>query len=80
MPRRDPADPSQAAKISKLSVNSKVSLVPHSTGGTYLWMSPELLDPERFGFDKDDRRPTKQADCYALGMVVYEVRRHLIAV
>jgi len=43
-------------------------------------MSPELLDPERFGFDKDDRRPTKQADCYALGMVVYEVRRYLIAV
>lgn len=34
-------------------------------------MSPELLDPERFG--KSDDRPTKQSDCYALGMVVYEV-------
>lgn len=43
-------------------------------------MSPELLDPERFGMDKDARRPTKQADCYALGMVIYEVCLHLIAV
>jgi len=35
-------------------------------------MSPELLDPEQFGIS--DGRPTKQSDCYALGMVVYEVR------
>lgn len=34
-------------------------------------MGPELLDPERFGLKKS--RPTKQSDCYALGMVVYEV-------
>ena len=34
-------------------------------------MSPELLDPERFGV-KVSRR-TKSSDCYALGMVVYEV-------
>jgi len=34
-------------------------------------MSPELLDPERSGFG--DGRPTKESDCYALGMVVYEV-------
>lgn len=34
-------------------------------------MSPELLDPERFGFK--DSQPTKKLDCYALGMVVYEV-------
>jgi len=34
-------------------------------------MSPELLDPDRFGINC---RPTKQSDCYALGMVVYEVR------
>lgn len=33
-------------------------------------MSPELLDPERFG---GGDRPTKQSDCYALGMVIYEV-------
>ena len=35
-------------------------------------MSPELLDPERFGISDD--RPTKRSDCYAFGMVVYEVR------
>ena len=39
-------------------------------------MSPELLDPDRFGISDD--RPTKQSDCYALGMVVYEVRADAI--
>jgi len=34
-------------------------------------MSPELFDPKKFGF-KDNRR-TKCSDCYALGMVIYEV-------
>ena len=34
-------------------------------------MSPELLDPERFGFEKCRR--TKKSDCYALGMVILEV-------
>jgi hypothetical protein len=34
-------------------------------------MSPELLFPEEF--DPEDRRPTKSSDCYALGMVIYEV-------
>ena len=33
-------------------------------------MSPELIDPQRFGFKKC--RPTKQSDCYTLGMVIYE--------
>ena len=33
-------------------------------------MSPELLDPPRFG---SDGRPTPESDCYALGMVIYEV-------
>ena len=33
-------------------------------------MSPELISPERFGFNKS--RPTECSDCYALGMVVYE--------
>ena len=42
-----------------------------TAGGTYRWMSPELLDPERF--EASDDRPTKKSDCYALGMVVYEV-------
>ena len=35
-------------------------------------MSPELLDPSRL--DDRDPRPTKESDCYALGMVIYEVR------
>ena len=39
-------------------------------------MSPELLDPERFGASDD--RPTKQSDCYAFGMVVYEVHIDVI--
>ena len=43
-----------------------------STGGTTRWMSPELLHPERFGYD-NGCRPTKESDCYALGMVIYEV-------
>ena len=41
-----------------------------SSGGTLCWMSPELLDPERFG---SGGRPTCESDCYALGMVIYEV-------
>ena len=40
-------------------------------GGTTRWMSPELLHPELFGSDHSS--PTKESDCYALGMVVYEV-------
>ena len=42
-----------------------------SSGGTTRWMSPELLHPEQFGYDNN--RPTKESDCYALGMVIYEV-------
>ena len=43
-------------------------------GGTRRWMSPELLDPERLGMpESEDNRPTRQSDCYALGMVIYEV-------
>ena len=39
--------------------------------GTFRWMSPELLDPKRFN---SDGRLARESDCYALGMVVYEVR------
>ena len=39
-------------------------------GGTARWMSPELIDPQRFGFKNS--RPTEFSDCYALGMVIYE--------
>jgi len=41
-----------------------------SSGGTFCWMSPELLDPECFG---SSGRPTRESDCYALGMMIYEV-------
>ena len=35
------------------------------------WMSPELLSRERHG--SGNGHPTKKSDCYALGMVIYEV-------
>ena len=44
---------------------------PPPNAGTTRWMSPELLLPEEFGFSES--QPTKQSDCYALGMVVLEV-------
>lgn len=40
-------------------------------GGTQRWMGPELIRPQRFGLPNS--RPTISSDCYALGMVVYEV-------
>ena len=42
-----------------------------SCEGTYDRMSPELLDPQRFG---STGRPTRESDCYALAMLIYEVR------
>lgn len=42
-----------------------------SSAGTFRWMSPELLDPKRFG---SDGRQTRESDCYALAMVIYEVK------
>jgi len=42
-----------------------------SCGGTIRWMSPELLFPDSFGLKHS--RLTRESDCYALGMVVYEV-------
>lgn len=45
-------------------------------GGTTPWMSPELLDPTSFGFEKC--RLTKESDLYALGMVIYEVLSGLV--
>ena len=45
-----------------------------SSGGTFCWMSPELLDPTYFGCNG---HPTRESDCYALGMVIYEVSQRL---
>ena len=54
---------------------SNDTLVSFTAGGTCRWMSPELLDPEMFGVPlSEGDRPTKRSDCYALGMVIYEVR------
>lgn len=40
--------------------------------GTPRWSAPELLDPPVFGFSSC--QPSKQSDCYSLGMTIYEVR------
>ena len=45
--------------------------MPFTPGGTVRWMSPELIDPVQFGVKGN--RPTKMSDCYAFGMVIYEV-------
>ena len=39
--------------------------------GTVRWMGPELLDPGILGLE--NASPTQESDCYALGMVIYEV-------
>ena len=60
---------------------SLITLIPDQTtfvsscvqGGTLAWMSPELLDPQNLGPGKTRRRSTRQSDCYALGMVIYEI-------
>ena len=63
-----------AAEDSQESLISNDSLMPFAAGGTHRWMSPELLDPELFGIPQSEGdRPTRQSDCYALGMVIYEV-------
>ena len=53
-------------------MSSPASLVSFTSGGSLRWMSPELLDPEKFG--ASDPRPTKESDRFALGMLFYEVR------
>ena len=52
------------------STDHTSSTTPKSAGTTR-WMSPELLDPCRFG--RENGQPTEYSDCYALGMVILEV-------
>ena len=40
-------------------------------GGTALFMSPELLMPSKFGLENSF--PTRQADIYAFGLVIFQV-------
>jgi len=63
------ADFGLLALISDATSRASSSSIIH--GGTFRWMSPELFYPENFGLK--DGRPTKHSDCYALGMVIYEV-------
>ena len=58
------------------SVASTTSLPSFISAGNLQWMSPELLDPSRL--EDQDPRPTKESDCFALGMVIYEVRARKI--
>ena len=63
------------AGASQVSLISNDTLMSFTAGGTHRWMSPELLNPEMFGIPQSEGdRPTSQSDCYALGMVIYEVR------
>lgn len=61
------------ADFSLLTMASDQSSIISSCieGGTFHWMSPELLNPGMFGLEKICL--TKESDCYALGMVVFEV-------
>lgn len=51
------------------------SLMPFTSGGTHRWMSPELLEPEKFGIPHSDEGygPTEPSHPYAFAMVIYEV-------
>ena len=65
----------QLADFGLLTIVSE-SIHPETTTssagfGMMRWMSPELFHPERFGCK--NARPTKESDCYALGMVILEV-------
>jgi len=64
------------AEATRASLNANTSLAPFNAGGSHFWMSPELLHPEGFGVPKSENRPTRHSDCYALGMVIYEVGVH----
>jgi len=70
----DPTGHARLADFGLLTIISDLANVLSSSsyaqGGTIRWMSPELIAPQRFGFEKS--RPTKSSDCYALGMVIYE--------
>ena len=61
------------AGFSLITFISDQSTIPplHADGGTIQWMSPELIDPENNSLQKGWR--TKESDCYALGMVGYEI-------
>ena len=68
-------DPNGRARLADFGFLTIVSDTTISSsfaiGGTIRWMSPELFYPDKSGLK--GARPTKQSDCYAFGMVIYEV-------
>jgi len=54
-----------------IASDQSTMMPPATAGGTIPWMSPELLCPEKFGLKENHL--TTESDCYALGMVIYEV-------
>ena len=69
----DKAGTARVADFGLMTVVNLSTIMSSETsvsGGTIRWMSPELLYPERFG---SNGRLTRASDCYALGMVIYEV-------
>jgi len=57
--------------LSTLTPSAPGEMSTTTAGGTPPYMAPELLDPDKF--KKTNSRPTKPADMYAFGMVIYEV-------
>jgi serine/threonine protein kinase len=57
--------------LSTLAPSTGGATTTITTGGTLLYMAPELLFPSKFG--NASARPTMPADIYALGMVIFEV-------
>ena len=55
-----------------LDAGQEVSCSAQIQGGTMKFMAPELLVPEQFG--KGAAAPTPQADIYAFGMAIFQVR------
>jgi len=54
-----------------LDPNQPMSCSAGLEGGTVMFMSPELLVPGKFGFE--EAFPTKEADIYAFGSVIWQV-------
>jgi len=54
-----------------IASDQSTKISPAAAGGAIPWLSPELLYPENFGHKESHL--TKESDCYALGMVIYEV-------
>jgi serine/threonine protein kinase len=60
-----------------LAVVIHATMTSISTGGSLRWTAPELLDPERYMTDIEEKnrgRATKQSDMYALAITTWEVR------